>query len=131
MKTIKQTYIISASVQAVWQAFVDPKIIDRWGGGPAHMDDKEGTEFTLWGGDIYGKNIKVSENKELVQEWFSESENKKWEKPSLVTFLLYQEKDKVKVSLVQDYVPDEDSEDIKNGWKEYYLGPLKSYLEEN
>lgn len=57
MKTIKQTYLIKASLQDVWQALIDPVIIAKWGGGPAQMNDKVGTEFTLWGGEIYGKNI--------------------------------------------------------------------------
>lgn len=55
MKTIKQTYLINASRQDVWQALIDPVIIDKWGGGPARMNDRVGTEFSLWGGDIYGK----------------------------------------------------------------------------
>lgn len=59
MKTIKQTYQINAPSSRVWQALIDPKIIDKWGGGPAHMNDKVGTEFTLWGGDIYGKNLRL------------------------------------------------------------------------
>jgi activator of HSP90 ATPase len=64
-----------------------------------------------------------------VQEWYSN--NRQWEKPSLVTFTLNQEKDKVRIELLHIDVPDADAESIKEGWKEYYLGPLKEYLEEN
>ena len=53
---IKQHYVIKAPVAKVWRSFVDPKVIDSWGGGPAKMDDKVGTKFSLWGGDIYGIN---------------------------------------------------------------------------
>ena len=87
MKTLKQTYLIDVSVEEVWRALVDPKIIDKWGGGPAKMEGKTGFEFSLWGGSIWGKNIKVLENEKLVQEWFSEEENT-WDKPSTVTFML-------------------------------------------
>lgn len=125
MKTIKQTYNINDSVKDVWQALVDPKIIDEWGGGPALMDNKVGTKFTLWGGDIYGKNIKVVENKELVQEWFGG----KWEKPSKTTFTLKEIGDKTEVRLLHEDVPDMEADDIAEGWKDYYLGPLKDYLE--
>jgi len=71
MKTIKQKYSIKAPVEKVWQSLVDPKIIKQWGGGPAKMDDKVGTNFKLWGGDIYGKNLKVIKNKLLIQNWIS------------------------------------------------------------
>lgn len=129
MRKIKQDYLIKSSLGKVWQALVDPKEIEKWGGGSAKMEGTKGFKFSLWGGSIFGINTEVVRNKKLVQEWYSESENQKWEKPSIVTFLLSEEKDKVKVALVQDRVPDEDFDDIKNGWEEYYLGPLKSYLE--
>lgn len=127
MRTIKQTYKISAPVKDVWQALVDPKIIAKWGGGPAKMDNKTGTKFTLWGGDIFGKNTKVSENKELMQEWFGGD----WEKPSKVTFTLKEKDRKTEVKLLQEDVPDEEAEDIDEGWKKYYLGPLKELIEKH
>ncbi len=60
MKVIKQTYIIKAPLEKVWNALTDPKIIEKWGAGPAIMDSKEGTEFSLWGGDIFWEKYKRS-----------------------------------------------------------------------
>lgn len=59
MKTIKQTYAINAPVSKVWQALIDPVIIQKWGGGPAKMGASQGSKFTLWGGEIYGTNKEV------------------------------------------------------------------------
>ncbi len=53
MKTIKQTYFVNSSLDEVWQALVNPKYIDAWGGDPAKMDEKIGTKFKFWGGDIH------------------------------------------------------------------------------
>ena len=89
---IKQTYRIQAPIAEVWKAYVDPKYIDRWGGGSAKMDDRVGTKFSLWGGSIWGTNTKVIKEKKLVQEWYSESEHGKWGQPSLVTFTLHKKK---------------------------------------
>ncbi len=125
MKTIRQTYNINAPVEKVWDALVNPEIIDKWGGGPSKMSDKEGEDFRLWGGDIYGRNIKVLENKELVQEWFSED----WKEPSLVTFKLRQKNSQTTIQLIHKNVPDKDVDTIDDGWKRYYLGPLKELLE--
>jgi len=125
MKTIKQKYKIKAPVEKVWQALVDEKIINEWGGGPAKMDDKEGTRFKLWGGDIYGINTKVIKNKELSQDWFQEG----WKEPSRVVFKLSAKGKQTEVVLIHKNVPDEDMVSIEEGWKEYYLGPIKSYLE--
>ncbi|MFI5265497.1 MAG: SRPBCC domain-containing protein [Candidatus Levyibacteriota bacterium] len=125
MKAIHQTYTIHSSVKKVWDALVNPKTIEKWGAGFAKMDDKVGTEFKLWGGDIYGKNVEVVKNKKLVQEWFGGV----WDKPSQVKFELTSKGNSTVVALTQTGVPEKDVEDIAGGWKEYYLGPLKSLLE--
>ncbi len=125
MRIIRQTYIINSSLEEVWKALTDPKYIDAWGGGPAKMDEKKGTKFELWGGDIHGKNIEVVPLKKLVQEWFGGS----WDHPSIVTFTLTKEKDAIKIDLLHKDVPDNEAKDIDEGWKEYYLEPLREYLE--
>ena len=125
MKTIKQTCLINSSLDEVWEALINPKYINAWGGGPSKMNDKKETRFEFWGGDIYGKNIDVIPLKKLVQEWFGGN----WKKPSIVTFALREEKDGVKIDLLHTDIPDNEAKDIEQGWKEYYLGPLKEYLE--
>ena len=125
MKTIKQSYKINAPAEKVWQALVDPKIIEKWGAGPAQMDDKVGTRFKLWGGDIHGRNTKVVKNKKLVQDWYGGN----WQKPSKLTLELTNLDGKTQVELVHEDVPDKEAENIEDGWKRYYMGPLKGYLE--
>ena len=126
MKTIRQTYHIHASIQEVWQALVDPKDIESWGAGPAKMDEKVGTEFSLWDGEVWGKNIKVIPNRKLVQEWYGG----KWDKPSITTFSLHKEEDGTRIDFLHEDVPDKEAKDIEQGWKDYYLGPLKEYVEQ-
>lgn len=126
MKAIKQEYLIDAPVEKVWRALVDPKQISEWGAGPnVKMDGKTGTKFTLWGGDVHGKNTKVVENKILEQDWFGGD----WAEPSKVRFALSNEGGKTKIELVHENIPDEEASDIDDGWRRYYLGPLKEYLE--
>lgn len=127
MKSIKQTYAINASVDKVWDALVNPNIIDTWCGGPAKMNDQKGFKFELWGGEIYGKNIEVVKNEKLVQEWFSG----KWDKPSTVIFLLSFSGNKTTVELIHTDIPDNEADDISKGWKDYYMIPLKQLVESN
>lgn len=129
MKKIVQTYHIKSSQEEVWQALTNTKYIEGWGGGPAKMSDKKGYKFSLWGGSIWGENIEVLPRKKLVQNWYSNEDNK-WDKPSISTFNISEEKDGIKLELIHKDVPDENYKDIDEGWKDYYLGPLKKYLEE-
>lgn len=126
MKKIVQHYLINAPVAKIWQALVDPKDIESWGGGPAKMNDKEGAKFSLWGGDIHGRNIEIIPQKRLVQEWFGG----KWDNPSTLTFTLTKKPTGgTMVDLLHENVPISDAKDIEQGWKDYYMGPLKAFVE--
>lgn len=125
MKTINKKYLIKAPVEKVWESLVSSKIIDAWGGGPAKMNDKENEEFTLWDGDIYGKNIKVIPNKKLVQEWYGGG----WEEPSEASFMLTKKGKDTLLELVHKNVPENEAKEIDSGWDDYYFGPMKKYLE--
>jgi activator of HSP90 ATPase len=125
MKTIKQMYVIEAPIERVWKSLIDPGLIAGWGAGPAKMSDEEGFAFELWGGEIWGKNVKVVKQKRLVQEWYAG----KWEEPSILTLTLLQKGSATVVGLVHENVPDEGAEDIENGWRNYYMLPLKKFVE--
>lgn len=125
MKALKQRYLINASLEKVWQALVTPEIIEKWGAGPAKMSENENSEFSLWGGDIHGKNIKVLSMKKLVQGWYGGD----WKEPSTVTFQLSYKNGKTEVVLTHTNIPDEEFKDIKQGWVDYYMTPLKNLVE--
>ena len=127
MKTFKQKYTIKATKRKVWNALTNPKIINKWGGGPAKMNDEVGFRFSLWKGSIFGKNIKVEKNKLLVQEWYGG----RWDEPSIVTFDLSEKAEVTTLILIHENVPNNEEKDLKDGWKKDYLNPLKKHLEEN
>jgi activator of HSP90 ATPase len=125
MATLKQTYEIKAPVADVWRALVDPIEIEAWGGGPAVMDGNKDTEFTLWGGSIHGKNVDVVLETKLSQLWFSEG----WEEASIATFKLSGHNGRTTLELTHENVPDDEAKEIDDGWRDFYLGPMKDYLE--
>lgn len=127
MKSLRVKYLIKADRKVVWRALTDARMIEKWGAGPAVMDDKVGTSFKLWGGETYGKNIRVTKYKNLRQEWYSG----KWDEPSQVAFNLTERDNKTEIELVHEDIPDSDYEKIKDGWQRYYLGPLKDFAENN
>lgn len=114
-----------APLGSVWQALVDPKVIDKWGGGKAKMSGSDGFNFSLWSGDVHGKNIKVVKEQELSQEWISGD----WKEPSIATFKLSHKDGCTTLHLTNSNVPDEEADDIDKGWDDYYLGRIKDLLE--
>ena len=63
LKDFKQYYIIQASPSDVYNAMVNPNLIELWTDDEVVMEEKEGTEFSLYGGYIVGKNLEFEKNK--------------------------------------------------------------------
>jgi len=125
MKDFKKYYIIPAEPEEVFIALTNPFTIELWTGYPAIMDSNVDTEFSLWEGDITGKNLEIINNAKVVQEWyFGEQEEK-----SIVTVKIFENKKGSQVELNHTNIPDEDYENIVEGWNEYYFGAIKSFFE--
>jgi len=70
MKTFKKTFRINAEPSDIYSAITNPFTIALWSGYPAQMSTEPGSEFSLWEGDITGKNIEFIQDKKVVQEWY-------------------------------------------------------------
>jgi len=124
MKTLKQNHFINASPEEVFTAITNPLTIELWSGYPADMQLAEGTEFSIFEGDICGRNISFIENQQLVQEWYF-GDN---EEQSVVTINLKPSSNGTQVELIHTNLPDEDYENMEEGWNTYYWGAIKKYF---
>jgi activator of HSP90 ATPase len=126
MKDFKKYYILNATPEEVYAALTQPATIQLWSGTEAIMSTEEGSEFSLWEGSIEGKNISFEPNKKIVQEWYFGEQ----EEASIVTFKLFEDKNKTSVEVRHTNIPDEDYNDIVAGWNEVYMGSLIEFYED-
>lgn len=124
MRVLKQKYTVNSSVKDVWEALTIPKKIKNWTGAKAVMSDGDGFVFSLWDGDIIGKNTKVTKNKLLEQDW----KYHHWENFSKVKIELKSKNNLTEVNLTQSGIPEDEFDDIADGWDRYYFGEIKNYL---
>ncbi|MFO8236161.1 MAG: SRPBCC domain-containing protein [Bacteroidales bacterium] len=125
MKDFSNTYKIKGSPEDVFTALTNPFTIELWTGYPAKMDDKEGTEFSMWDGDIVGKNKEIRQNKKIVQEWYFGDQ----EEQSIVTIELFRSGKGTRVKLIHINIPDVAYENMKTGWNEYFFGNLQRFFD--
>jgi activator of HSP90 ATPase len=126
MKDYKKYFIVPAAPEEVYVALTNPSTIQLWSGDPAEMSTEPGSEFSLFEGNIVGKNLEFEEGKLLVQEWyFGEQEAK-----SIVTIKLHPHKHGTSAELRHLNIPDEDYDDIVEGWNEAYFGALIEFYED-
>ncbi len=124
MKTIRKRYQIGATLAEVLDALTSKDQITTWSGSKALMECHNGGKFSLWEGAIYGVNRTISES-QIVQDWKESS----WEHYSTVTINLKIANGDTILDLVHQGVPDRSFHSMRVGWDQYYLGPLKEYLE--
>ncbi|MFZ4522417.1 MAG: SRPBCC domain-containing protein [Bacteroidales bacterium] len=126
MKDFRKYYTIAAPAEDVYTALTNPVTIELWSGEPAEMSTTPGSEFSLWDGSIVGKNLEFEPGKKLVQHWYFGDQTE----DSIVTILLHAKGLGTSVELTHTNIPDEDFEDIEDGWNNYYFGALRDFYKE-
>jgi uncharacterized protein YndB with AHSA1/START domain len=125
MKQIRNTFFINANRDEIFNALTNSLSIELWTGYPAEMEPLPGKEFSLWEGDITGKNLEIIPGNKIVQEWyFNDPDN-----ISIVTIELVDEKNGTRINLLHTNVPEDAFKNLVYGWKEYFFGALKKYME--
>ncbi len=126
MKDYKNYYVIGAAPEEVYLALTNPATIQLWSGEPAIMSTEPGSEFSLWEGSIEGKNIAFEPGKKITQEWYFGDQ----EPASVVTIILHPHKQGTSAELRHSNIPDEDFDDIVQGWDDVYFNSLINFYED-
>ncbi|MEI7596760.1 MAG: SRPBCC domain-containing protein [Bacteroidota bacterium] len=126
MKDFKKYYIIPATPEELYLALTNPLSIKLWSGDEAEMSTEVGSEFSLWEGSIEGKNLEFEYGKKIVQQWYFGEQ----EEDSIVTFLLHEHKQATSLEIRHTNIPDEDYDDIVEGWNRMYIPSLIEFYKE-
>ena len=127
MKDFKKYYIIKAEPEELYLALTNPSTIHLWSGEPAEMSTEPNSEFSLWDGSITGKNIEFETGKKIVQKWYFGDQ----EEESIVTIKLHPHNHGTSVELKHTNIPDQDFEDIVDGWNNVYFAALEDFYHDS
>jgi activator of HSP90 ATPase len=125
LKDYKKYYILPAPPEEVYLALTNPATIQLWTGEKVEMSTEPGREFSLWDESIIGRNLEFEAGKKIVQQWYFDQEE-----PSIVTIKLHPHKNGTSVELKHRNIPDEEYEDIVEGWNQAYFASLEEFYEE-
>lgn len=127
MKDFKKYYIIPAPPEDVYHAITVESTIELWTGDHAMMSPIVGTEFSMWDDSIVGKNLEFETGKKVVQQWYFGEQ----EEPSIVTIKLHPHEDGTSMEVRHTNIPDNDYEDIADGWTNSYVAGLIEFYEDD
>jgi activator of HSP90 ATPase len=126
MKDFKKYYIIPSTPDQVYLALTIETTLQLWTGEPAEMKAVPDTQFSLFDGNIVGKNLEFETSKKIVQQWYFGEDSTE---PSIVTIKLHPDGSNTSVELRHTNIPDEAYDDIVDGWDNVYFASLREFYE--
>ena len=126
-KTIKQTATFKATPHQVYEALMDSKKHAQFTGGKASISRKVGGKFSAYDGYAEGVNLELMPDEKIVQSWRAGD----WPVGhySRVTFAIKAVKGGARLAFTQSGVPEDQFEDVAQGWRDWYWTPMKQMLE--
>jgi activator of HSP90 ATPase len=125
LKDFKKYHILPAPPEEVYLALTNPATIQLWTGEKAIMSTEPGSDFEMWEGSIVGKNLEFEEGKKIVQQWYFDQGE-----PSIVTIKLHPHKQGTSLEIRHTNIPDDEYDDIVDGWNNAYLRSLDDFYED-
>ena len=128
--TFTQSVLFAAPPATVYALYAEQKFHTEATGAAASIKAKAGVAFTAWDGYISGVTLHADKDRMLVQTWRADD----WpgEAPDSVLVLLFQAEGKgTRLLVTHANVPDDQAEELKKGWKEYYWKPWKAWIRKN
>jgi activator of HSP90 ATPase len=124
--SLQEEIHLKSSPQRIYSILLDEKQFAAFTGQPAEIDPREGGRFSLFAGQIVGRNVELVSNQRIVQAWRPAH----WSPGiwSLAAFELMPEASGTIVSLDHKGFPIGDFDHLEWGWQEHYWKPLKKDL---
>jgi len=122
LKNIKQVVMFEESPHDIYEMLMDEKKHAKFSGSPAKISRKVGGKFTAYDDYIEGENLKLVEDKKIVQKWRGTD----WPEGhySEVEYSLEKVKDGTKLTFKQTGVPADQYDSILKGWIDFYWDPM-------
>ena len=131
MADIEKNVQIAAPIEKVWAALTDPVSIRGWMGedSAVEVDLKVGGRYRLFGGDTTGAFTVIERPHTLEYTWRQGEWKKAWP-DSVVHWELKTAGQGTQVRLAHSKFPNQEERDGHDtGWDDYFLGPMKEWLE--
>ena len=124
-RTVRQSVTFKPSSREVYEVLMDSREHSKFTGDKAIISRKVGGEFTV-GEYIQGVNLELVPNEKIVQSWRGSD----WPEghSSRAIFSLRAEGSGTRLTFTQTGVPEENYEETRQGWHDYYWTPMKEML---
>jgi activator of HSP90 ATPase len=120
----------AAPPERLFDMYLDAREHSAFTGAPAVVEPKAGTDFSAFGGVLWGKLLHVEPKRLIVQTWRSTNFPAS-AIDSVLVLTFWPQADGARIELVHVNVADEDFADVSQGWEKYYWTPWRAYLDKS
>jgi activator of HSP90 ATPase len=128
MEKLKLSVTLPASPKEIYEAWLNSKAHSTFTGGKATASAKVKGKFSAWDKYITGHNVELKPGKKIVQAWRTVEFPKTAPDSTLEVKLTAKAGGKTHLTLTQTDIPKGQGKKYKNGWKEHYFVPMKTYF---
>jgi len=124
--SLHQEIDIKAAPQRLYETLLSSKQFTAVTGLPAEIDPTAGGVFSMFGGQIVGRNVELVPGQRIVQAWRPTH----WD-PGVYSMVKFDLKPRgAETTIVLDHTgfPEGDFESLTSGWQEHYWEPLKKFF---
>ena len=125
--SFKVSTLLPASPERIYKAWLDSSEHGLFSGGTAEIDPVIGGAFTAWDGYIKGTTLALTPYTRILQSWRAEDFPEE-AVDSQLEVLLEAATGGTRLTLVHSNLPDEQAEEFKQGWVDYYFTPMNAYF---
>jgi activator of HSP90 ATPase len=111
----------------VYLALTNEATFWLWSGDRAEIVAEPGAGFSLYDGSIVGKMVALEPGRKIVQQWYFGDQPEE----SIVTFKLHPHAKGTSVELEHTHIPDEDFNDITEGWIQVFFRSLQEFYQDD
>jgi activator of HSP90 ATPase len=124
--SLHQEIDLMAGPHRIYGALLESKQFATFSGAAATIEPAPGGAFSLFGGQITGRNVELVPDRRIVQAWRPGS----WAPGvySIVKFELKPQGSQTKVILDHTGFPEGKFAGLDSGWHEHYWEPLKKFF---
>jgi uncharacterized protein YndB with AHSA1/START domain len=119
--------ILPADPERIYKAWLDSSEHGQFTGGKAEINPIAGGIFTAWDGYIKGITLELVPFSRILQAWRAEDFPVEAE-DSLLEIRLEEVPGGTRLTLNHSNVPDEQVEEFKQGWLDFYFTPMNAYF---
>jgi activator of HSP90 ATPase len=124
--SLKLSVVLPAAPETLFNAWLSTREHTAFTGSPAKTGSRVGSTFSAWDGYISGKNLKLTPNSRIVQSWRS-TEFPQDAPDSKLEVVLEKVANGTRLTIIHTEIPEGQTAEYKQGWKEFYFDPMKAY----